>query len=119
MMLSMDILTDPVFWSDVGLAVAARLAMAAMLLWIMKVMFERHLAVRVQIESPRFVGAVPKPAEPSDESATRITMHRAPERKSPAGTVASNDNPADRRRDELRDRLLKYVEQRQTERRPR
>lgn len=106
----MDVLMDSVFWGDVGLAAASRLAVLAALLWAVKMLIERQIHDSVAVTAP--------PDAAGRTGHTRLVLRRAAE----MSTTSEADRPvvaahaATSRRDALRERLLHYVEERAAER---
>ncbi|GAB4317123.1 MAG: hypothetical protein Kow0074_05530 [Candidatus Zixiibacteriota bacterium] len=114
----MDVFSDPTFWGEAMITGASRLALLAAVVWVAR------LAVRTQPQSgpsPRFQATQPMSAPQAtmtvvagnDSTPFRyIDLRRGPERS------ATANSPEPTSVDPLRQRLLDYLEQRQTERMP-
>lgn len=114
----MDVFNDPTFWGEAMITAASRLALLAAVVWVAR------LAVRTQTQSqsshrPIAGAGIPVTqatmtvATGDDSSPFRyIDLRRGPER----AAVVNTPEPAPV--DPLRQRLLDYLEQRQTERMP-
>lgn len=118
----MDVITDAVFWGDVGLALASKLALIAAGLWGMKMIMARRQAAPEQIPAPVVLAAAP--ARPV---ARRIPANRVADLEI-SGVVrtqgersgaAESDVRTGTDRDRMRKRLMEYLEQQQAERRER
>ncbi|MEW5701255.1 MAG: hypothetical protein AB1792_03400 [Candidatus Zixiibacteriota bacterium] len=118
----MDIMTDPLFWGEVGLAVASKLALLAAVLWVARMAISAHTPTPMTDLTGRTaharrlavregVAATTQPAVAAQESTGRaplgyINLRRAPERLGRATPPP----------DQLRQRLLEFVERRSAER---
>ena len=98
----MDVMLDTTFWGDVGLTVAARLALVALALWCLKITWGPR-APRRSLTITRPAETVPanrvSPIRPRTETVSRTTEHKA----------AVGERPS---RDRMRQELLAYLEQR-------
>lgn len=114
----MDVFNDPTFWGEVMITTAARLALLAAVIWVARLAVRtsssrRHVP-RLQAAASPPVPRASTPAAAGDASAPfrYIDLRRGPER---AETVEQPDSTTS---DPLRQRLLDYLEQRETERTP-
>lgn len=118
----MDVITDAVFWGDVGLALASKLALIAAGLWGMKMIMTRRLAVPEQIPAPVALAAAEARPVARRIPANRVAaleiagVARTPGERAGAGESKVRSG-ADR--DRMRKRLMEYLEQQQAERRGR
>lgn len=118
----MDVITDAVFWGDVGLALASKLALIAAGLWGMKMIVDHR-----QAAAGKTPVAVARDAVTARPAAGRIPTNRmagleiagvARTQEERSGAADSNVRTgADR--DRMRRRLMEYLEQQQAERRAR
>lgn len=115
----MDVITDAVFWGDVGLALASKLALIAVGLWGMKMIMAHRQSAAGQIPAPVVLAAAT--AQPV---ARRIPANRVADLEISGVVRTQGDRSgaaeshvrtgADR--DRMRKRLMEYLEQQQAER---
>ncbi|MBD3297682.1 MAG: hypothetical protein GF341_03425 [candidate division Zixibacteria bacterium] len=114
----MDVFNDPTFWGEVMITTASRLALLAAVIWVARLAVrtpsQRRPAARLQAAASTPVPRATMTAAAGDASTPfrYIDLRRGPER---AETV---DRPESTTSDPLRQRLLDYLEQRETERTP-
>jgi len=113
----MDIISNPLFWGEVGLAASSKLALLAAVLWVARLAIPARAPHMADMPpAPRFLreGRVPRAGAdsslampPRTDAAPRavsgyVNLRRPPERVASAPASA----------DQMRQRLLEYVERR-------
>ncbi|MBI5867635.1 MAG: hypothetical protein HZB43_05000 [candidate division Zixibacteria bacterium] len=110
----MDVLMDPTFWGEVGLAAAAKLALLAAVVWVARMAVNRTRPASPP--APRNVEYTP----------SAVTRHRIEPAAAPAATEPSFVNLKPRpvtavagtQHNVTHDRLMQYVQRRAMERIP-
>ncbi len=114
----MDVFNDPTFWGEVMVTAASRLALLAAVVWVARLAIrtpsQRRPAARLQAAASTPASRATMTIAAGDASTPfrYIDLRRGPER---AETV---DQPEPASSDPLRQRLLDYLERRETERTP-
>jgi hypothetical protein len=105
----MDVMSDPAFWGEVGLAAAARLAVLAAVVWVARMVLIRSSRTPSRTASREAYVSATTPrnraAEALAPAATYFDLQQAAEPS--AGTAP---------RSATRDRLMQYLQQRSAER---
>jgi hypothetical protein len=105
----MDVMMDPVFWGEVGLAAAARLAVLAAVVWVARIVLARTPHIPPGTPA-RVIYATTAPRNRAGEtvdSAPPAFVNLKPHAQSLAGTGP---------RSETHERLMQYLQQRSVER---
>ncbi len=118
----MDVITNAVFWGDVGLAMASKLALIVAGLWGMKIMAAGRPVAAHNTPAP-----VVRDAEAARPVARRIPGNRVANLEIPGlartqGEQSGAAQPNARTgtdRDRMRERLMEYLEQQQAGRQAR
>jgi len=105
----MDVMMDPAFWGEVGLAAAARLAVLAAVVWVARMVLARtpHIPPRTPARVSYATTAPQNRAGETVVSAPPAFVNLKPHSQSLTGTG---------RRSETHDRLMQYLQQRSVER---
>jgi len=108
----MDVMIDPTFWGEVGLTVAARLAVLAAVVWVARMALVRTVPTSSQ-RQPRDEYASARHGGPHnrlDDALTSVSPAFVSLQPRPGSAAGTGPRSA------TRDRLMQYLQQRSVER---